>query len=430
MTENNKKHLGWGLVGTPNGRQYTSDGIDKQLNLGKIFELGQELGGCLPDPKLGDFTPLYALQYRYVNNIPVLGFAEYISINERGQSRSGTYFGSFIEVAGASFGVDSISTIFGALRELSIYQTKNFIDIENKVYHSSINGRTFDAPHSLLDKIAAQLQAMPTNYLTQNSQSKDLFIHCNAEQAKIVAAKLLEEQLFYNYQNIFFSENEHISRQIQNSRITQIHASELLASHLFIQPWKSEVSYLHSVVSEVQAQNQVIQAENLRLKNEQSQLISQAVQEQAKVYIQDAEHYKAEMQKAQSKLDTLGYDDINQKLSHLDKKLTVLVQKNQESVIQPLSVEPVTNNRMAAILGILSAVLFLFAIGGWASYFLDDSSAKAEKLENEKKALVQEKNELKKSLDETDAKQKKLEEQLRERDASSLEKTKDKKKDK
>ena len=63
--QNFKQYLGWGLVGTPAGRQFTSDGIDEQLKLGKTaFELAQDLGGCLPSPKSDDNEPLYTLVNR------------------------------------------------------------------------------------------------------------------------------------------------------------------------------------------------------------------------------------------------------------------------------------------------------------------------------------------------------------------------------
>ena len=117
--QNFKQYLGWGLVGTPAGRQYTNNGIDKQFNLGKTaFELGQDLGGCLPSPKLGDDAPLYALISRTEQNVSLLGFAEYFSIYEQGQTRAGTYFGSFIEAANASFSPNSIKDIFSGLRQL------------------------------------------------------------------------------------------------------------------------------------------------------------------------------------------------------------------------------------------------------------------------------------------------------------------------
>lgn len=290
--QNFKQYLGWGLVGTPAGRQFTSDGIDEQLKLGKTaFELAQDLGGCLPSPKSDDNEPLYALVSRIEQNATILGFAEYFSIYEQGQSRAGTYFGSFIETANASFSPNSIKDIFSGLRQLSIYQTTHFIDNEKKAYHTSITGKTFEAPKAL-DKI--QLVAPVKNSITKTSPSDFLFIHCQKDEALKVAEYLIASGLYYQYKDIFFTESEHISAQVRQMKRLQISSSQLFSLDVFISPYKSEIHYLHSYIQELSKKYQDAINEIKRLSEEQEQIINKKVQEQEALFQQQVNKIEEE----------------------------------------------------------------------------------------------------------------------------------------
>ena len=293
--QNFKQYLGWGLVGTPAGRQYTNNGIDKQFNLGKTaFELGQDLGGCLPSPKLGDDAPLYALISRTEQNVSLLGFAEYFSIYEQGQTRAGTYFGSFIETANASFSPNSIKDIFSGLRQLSIYQMTHFIDNEKKAYHTSITGKTFESPKAL-EKI--QLVAPVKNSITKTASSDFLFIHCQEGEALKVAEYLITSGLHYQYKDIFFTESEHISAQVRQMKRLQISSSQLFSLDVFVSPYKSEIHYLHSYIQELSKKYQDVINEIKRLNEEQEQIINKKVQEQETLFQQQVNKIEEEKNK-------------------------------------------------------------------------------------------------------------------------------------
>ena len=293
--QNFKQYLGWGLVGTPAGRQFTSDGIDKQLKLGKTaFELAQDLGGCLPSPKSDDNEPLYALVSRIEQNATIWGFAEYFSIYEQGQSRAGTYFGSFIETANASFSPNSIKDIFSGLRQLSIYQTTHFIDNEKKAYHTSITGKTFEAPKAL-DKI--QLVAPVKNSITKTPPSDFLFIHCQKDEALKVAEYLIASGLYYQYKDIFFTESEHISAQVRQMKRLQISSSQLFSLDVFVSPYKSEIHYLRSDIQELSKKYQDAINKIKRLNEEQEQIINKKVQEQEALFQQQVNKIEEEKNK-------------------------------------------------------------------------------------------------------------------------------------
>ncbi|MEX4490687.1 hypothetical protein MY963_07985 [Haemophilus influenzae] len=293
--QNFKQYLGWGLVGTPAGRQFTSDGIDEQLKLGKTaFELAQDLGGCLPSPKSYDNEPLYALVSRIEQNATILGFAEYFSIYEQGQSRAGTYFGSFIETANASFSPNSIKDIFSSLRQLSIYQMTHFIDNEKKAYHTSITGKTFETPKAL-DKI--QLIAPVKNSITKIASSDFLFIHCQKGETLKVAEYLVTSGLYYQYRDIFFTESEHISAQVRKMKRLQISSAQLFSLDVFVSPYKSEIHYLHSYIQELSKKYQDAINEIKRLNEEQKQIINKKVQEQEALFQQQVNKIEEEKNK-------------------------------------------------------------------------------------------------------------------------------------
>ena len=293
--QNFKQYLGWGLVGTPAGRQFTSDGIDEQLKLGKTaFELAQDLGGCLPSPKSDDNEPLYVLVSRIEQNATILGFAEYFSIYEQGQSRAGTYFGSFIETANASFSPNSIKDIFSGLRQLSIYQMTHFIDNKKKAYHTSITGKTFEAPKAL-DKI--QLVTPVKNSITKTPPSDFLFIHCQKDEALKVAEYLIASGLYYQYKDIFFTESEHISAQVRQMKRLQISSSQLFSLDVFVSPYKSEIHYLHSYIQELSKKYQDAGNEIKRLNEEQEQIINKKVQEQEALFQQQVNKIEEEKNK-------------------------------------------------------------------------------------------------------------------------------------
>ena len=361
--QNFKQYLGWGLVGTPAGRQYTNNGIDKQFNLGKTaFELGQDLGGCLPSPKLGDDAPLYALISRTEQNVSLLGFAEYFSIYEQGQTRAGTYFGSFIETANASFSPNSIKDIFSGLRQLSIYQMTHFIDNEKKAYHTSITGKTFESPKAL-EKI--QLVAPVKNSITKTASSDFLFIHCQEGEALKVAEYLITSGLHYQYKDICVSS------------------------------YKSEIHYLHTYIQELSKKYQDATGEIQQLKSEQAKIIQQEVTKkvevQARAYQQERDNAIAEMKKVRAKAElgdtrlSLFSNEVakqvaektEQKLTlQLDNKFKSLELKLRQPVepVQAVQVDDISNPSMATkVLAIICALLFLMLVFTFAWQWFDSS---------------------------------------------------------
>lgn len=448
MSEN-KKHLGWGLVGTPSGRQYTSDGIDKELNVGKNFELGQMLGGCLPALMPNAPNPLYCLKSQFVGNNYVLGFAVYFSVKEKNQNRAGTYFGGFVETVNSRFGVSSVREVLSAVYDLALYQYEHFIDKNKMEYHSNINGVAFEAPHEKLNKIAEQLQ-QPDRGLRSTKPVDSLFIHCEEGQAILVAERLIESGIYRQFKDIYFSESKYISEQVSRERILQTTAFILLNSDLFTQPLKAEVAYMQQVAEQAKANQQNVENNLQKLKAEQEAIIQNTVNKQAREYIQQAEYYKAEMLKAQQEAEAarkfaiLGkqvFDlsaqnaeqlgditlaqfagsneaqEILSKLSRVDKQLNSLSLMFDQVKVQPgIESHSSANNSMKVILGIIAGILFFVSVVGWGLYLLDDSAEQTEKakieLQQTRKQLNTEIDDLKKQKSDLQEKLNSFEKQL------------------
>lgn len=170
--DNAQNLIGWGIIGTPKGTTSFWRYSDKQLKLADSYDLPQEFCGYLPSPTKKDFTPLYRLQLLSNNGTPVLALSEYRPIFEQGQTRSGSYFGSFIETANYAFGENNVQVLFESLFELSSYQSTHFIDQEKilvikrefleKHLIGRVNSMTFHSdlvplkPHLLSQTIAPQ----------------------------------------------------------------------------------------------------------------------------------------------------------------------------------------------------------------------------------------------------------------------------------
>lgn len=434
MSIENKKYLGWGIVGTPAGRQQVGYGVDKQLNLAKTFDLAQEFGGCLIDPRQND-EPLYRLSYLTQNDISVVGVAEYRSIFEQGQTRAGTYFGAFIETVNCQISERTVPTLLSALWDLSAYQFKNFIDPNKRAYTQSINGVEIQAPEEKLDEIAQGLTPLVTNYLTQTPQNGDLYIHCQKGEAVETLTLLLKTGVFYRYKQIFFSESQHISAQIQRKRVEQMTFEQLKAIGADNQPWIKEVGHLRAIAGQLKEAKVKLESHIRHLESNQQQIVEQQLKSKEMEYQRQVQHYQQKAAQAEQKVQDMNTFTV------LGQKLSKLYEDNREQLVNselPLKKErdPVVeevrmlmNGQMSAlkmeinrlaqaqqqevepqksssvltwIFGALSAVLLAILLGNvvWNSFISDDRTIseneykKYQKYVEEKPKLDEAKNNL------------------------------------
>lgn len=294
MSSVNMQMLGWGIVGTPKGRQQVDQGINQQLNMS--FDLPQDFGVCLPAPSRTNTTPLYCLSRKWVENqYQVIGLAEYFPIFERGQTRAGSYFGAFVNVVNALFSTENANNLFSALRKLSLYQAEHFIDFDTGAYKQVIEGETFDSPMDKLNTVADSLQKLPADLLQADSKGKVLFVHCPEGEVVNVFIALLNTQLYYRYTQIFFSENEHIRQQILNKKIEQIDLATLASGQFWIEPYYKQNQLQQAELSK-------ITAEFNQLKQNQSQLLNDKLQAQEAIYLQQTQQIQHQLATVQQEL--------------------------------------------------------------------------------------------------------------------------------
>lgn len=316
-------YLGWGIIGTAKGRQAVGDGVDKTLGLARNFDLAQELGGCLPEPKQDPHFSevLYCLSLQSVGKHNVLGLAEYRPAYEQGQSRAGSYFGSFIESVSFSFGENSLSTLFAALFKLSQFQYQHFIDPNTRSYKESIQGKIIQAPESDLLQIAEQIQPLTANLLSQTVVEDSLFVQCSAGKIVDTLKTLLNEQLYYRFKHIYFTESDYIATQMQGRKMAKLHFSYLEAGKFFTDSYRKEILFLHNKnrqyytelkkVEETLATERANQAQQVAVQVQQKTAEVQVqLQQQVEEYHQQAVHYKKQAEDAMQSVASIRQDAV------------------------------------------------------------------------------------------------------------------------
>ncbi|MFQ1022873.1 hypothetical protein ACIWO4_06155 [Avibacterium paragallinarum] len=273
----NRKYLGFGIIGAAKGRQYSSAGVDKQVKFAEHFDLNQIYGGVLPPHQEDQLNSvLYRLTYKETAQGKILGIAEYRSAGEMGQTRPGSYLGAFIESVQTKFTAQN--ALFSALFKMSQYQFNHFIDKKEVRYNAIIDGQPFDAPEAELDEIANQLQNLGRKF-TLPSKTEDLYIYLNSNDELVtVLETLLENNLFYLYENIYFSTSQYIYKKLKASNrqgIKLIFSSELdkLVTHFYQEDRKNLLT-----------ENQKINGDFINFQHQYQSLISQKEQEIRKHY--------------------------------------------------------------------------------------------------------------------------------------------------
>jgi hypothetical protein len=105
---------------------------------------------------------------------------------------------------------------------------------------------------------------------------------------------LIASGLYYQYKDIFFTESEHISAQVRQTKRLQISSSQLFSLDVFVSPYKSEIHYLHSYIQELSKKYQDAINEIKRLNEEQEQIINKKVQEQETLFQQQVNKIEEE----------------------------------------------------------------------------------------------------------------------------------------
>ncbi|MFC0323349.1 hypothetical protein ACFFHT_07235 [Gallibacterium melopsittaci] len=255
MNNNELLNLGWGIVGTPKGRQYSAQGIHDQLELDNIFDLPQEFGSCLPDPREETARDCQLYYFTYRQDKKIIGIAEYRSIFEQGQTRQGSYFGAFIETSGYQFsaGDEEIKAILSGLIELNNFQINNFIDKNTKSYKEIITNKDFNYPLDELKIIGKGLTPLNNNPFSQSRNNENvIFIHIiNPTETITVIKNILQHKLYFNYPHIYFSFSQNIINKMNNKNYTIINSEQLYSRKIFTKVYEKESDFLRKKCSDL-----------------------------------------------------------------------------------------------------------------------------------------------------------------------------------
>lgn len=309
----NRKYLGFGIIGAAKGRQYSSAGVDKQVKFAEHFDLNQIYGGVLPPHQEDQLNSvLYRLTYKETAQGKILGIAEYRSAGEMGQTRPGSYLGAFIESVQTKFTAQN--ALFSALFKMSQYQFNHFIDKKEVRYNAMIDGQPFDAPEAELDEIANQLQSLGRKF-TLLSKTEDLYIFLRSDnELVIVLDTLLENNLFYLYENIYFSTSQYIYKKLKASNrqgIKLIFSSELdkLVTHFYQEDRKNLLT-----------ENQKINGDFINFQQQYQSLISQKEQEIRKHYEYIGTEKMKQLEQEKNQEIMQWQNDNTQLRSHIEKQ--------------------------------------------------------------------------------------------------------------
>lgn len=387
--------LGWGLVGTPKGRQQASEGIDKTVQLARIFDLPQDIGQCLPSAEEGGSHHLYYLCFRKNENM--LGIASYISMKEMGQSRSGGYFGAFLEIIHHEFSARDAKNILLLLHALMKNNYEQYID--NNSYKRMLDNVSI--PEKWIDllvevhKNSVKYDAIDEVQMENKPKQDTLYIFIEEKNNDLlikILSFLLKNKIYILYNNIYFTNSKKITAEIEgNSNIKVVNYHFIINYDAFLMPYKQEVRRLKQINFDNDRINVALQSKLSELQREQHKIISENVEK--KVYLEREKLREKELflQKQQKEIDAnifmlqLGENIVKQVKENNDKlenvnfvssisegdrwvelssKLSFIQQKLlQQPTLRNTIIEKKSHSKLTLIFLILTLILVIISIG-------------------------------------------------------------------
>ncbi len=199
-----EEQYSWGIIGSPNGYQYTFQGAD--FGLWQQWDLSGSGALALPEPSQDSIKyPLYCLQGIQKEKSRFLSLAMYCSVKQQNSHRSGTFAGSFIACKDISLNQSNNNSLVKLLWQLTKYQLHQYVNAEDFSYHSDISGTEFIKPMEV-SNLEIEKQKFPFVYSSPEPQTLFIAIRSNEELKKILDL-LLQSNLTRYYEKIYFSQN-------------------------------------------------------------------------------------------------------------------------------------------------------------------------------------------------------------------------------
>lgn len=259
----NNKFLGWGWVGTPDGRQQVGKGIPRASDFAHYFDLATELGVCLPKPSPETLQhPLFCIFYRPDEQI--LGIAHYIAIHEFSSKRVGCHLGSFLLCTENRIPKGQGELVLRLLEGFTKAQMQQVVDPSTYAYKQGVNlyNLSMPQPQDLLNQLEANLASPSACFKMHTPTSKPLIIYYQHARLPQLINGILEQELFMDFSEVYFTSSLTLAKKALENQFTVWSAENFDGSHW---EWNSVAKpvalkyaqQLHELT--VQAQNKIEQ---------------------------------------------------------------------------------------------------------------------------------------------------------------------------
>ncbi len=201
-----EEQYSWGIIGSPNGYQYSFQGAD--FGLWQHWDLSGSGALALPEPSQESIKyPLYCLQgiRNKEERSHFLCLAMYCSVRQQNSHRSGTFAGSFISCKDISLNQNNNNNLINLLWQLTKHQLSKFVSADSFSYHGDISNAECFTPEIVSD---LEVEKQNFSFIFPSQETQILFITINNnEELKKTLDLLLQSNITDFYEKIYFSQN-------------------------------------------------------------------------------------------------------------------------------------------------------------------------------------------------------------------------------
>lgn len=215
------QYLGWGWVGTPDGRQSHGEGIELARQFASKFDLPSDIGGCLVSPNHNTLEhPLFRMLY--IPEQQIFGIGHYLSIFEHSTKRPGSFCGSFFITVTNKFPQRQGTNLYKFLLSSTQQHLEKLVNPSTFAYNSDVRLANCKIAVSgeLLGNIHNNFIEPSVNFDLLPSFNKSLVIYCERERISQLIDMLISSELFKCFTNIYFSYSKDIVQNAQEKGFT------------------------------------------------------------------------------------------------------------------------------------------------------------------------------------------------------------------
>lgn len=228
----NNRFIGWGWVGTPDGRQQVGKGTPKVADLAHYFDLPSEVGVCLPTPSPETFQhPLFCIFYRAKEQF--LGMGHYVAVNESSSTLKGSHLGSFLICTENRIPKGQGELVLRLLDGFTKSQYQQVVDPSTSAYKQGVSlyNLSMPQPQELLNQLEANLGTPSPCFKLHNPASKPLVIYYQHGRLPQLINGILEQELFMDFSEVYFTSSLTLAKKFLENHFTVWSAENFDGAH-------------------------------------------------------------------------------------------------------------------------------------------------------------------------------------------------------